>query len=909
MTVTPARTRKRFDWKAVDARLIRRMLESLGEYEPARLRGLSDVNLRRQAAIVFGDPPAAGKLVRPTLEVLRDRWLLQAAGVDDVRWLVSHLAPGTANSDRIDVAFASKTAMLSYLGRRRFTATYQQLIHQAFVRAHKTPQPVLGAGRVGTRQAVDDAITLGGTGKANVAKPYPHQIEALKKLDKLLTASSSEARGLLVLPTGGGKTRTVAQWLMQQLAKDSTLRVLWLAHQQELLEQAAATFEQLAPLLARSGERRARLVSSNHASTSVFVDDHLDIVFATWQSLHRNWTVRDARRVATFMRRPTLVVVDEAHRAGAAGYDQILTALQRANPRAVIGLTATPWPGSPSGTRRFRETFPREIYRISPEELHARGVLATPVLHTLDTGVHLELSANERKLVGDDLPPSVLRKLATRERDRIVVNQWTQRPTFWGKTLAFATSKAHAEQLRSMFDEAGVPAQAVYTGAPGERGEMLRWFRAQKTPCVLVSVGMLTEGVDLPDARTAILARPTTSRILLRQMIGRVLRGPQAGGEPTAHLLFLRDHWLNFEDVLDPLDLPDLAGRAMSSAGGTEHELPPLVDELTETELPRDLERQLGRMYEQRVASLPHDHTAGSAHLIGYYDLGDLLKVPVLSHQEAGFAELIARAAARGHSFQGAPPRSLFDDVPPPYPSKRSLDLLVDYVRTSGEPEFVEVSLRSGAEQVALDLLRDPGLDTGDWLQQQFEAGLARLAYRSLDHFREDVYRLVNEHRSSTHARHNPESLPIRAVSARSRAPRHSTHRVLPRIQDVARQAAECLEGEAVLEHLYLDHLPPCTWTERSNVSFWATWTLKTSGKAAGKPYIRVNKALQVSATHVPDAVLEYLLFHELLHHLLPAQGHSAEFRRLEGMWPDADRLDHTLDELHKTLNLTTGRR
>ena len=59
-------------------------------------------------------------------------------------------------------------------------------------------------------------------------------------------------------------------------------------------------------------------------------------------------------------------------------------------------------------------------------------------------------------------------------------------------------------------------------------------------PAVLVSVNMLNEGVNLPDARTAFLARPTTSHILMQQMIGRVLRRPKANGDADAHLVDFR---------------------------------------------------------------------------------------------------------------------------------------------------------------------------------------------------------------------------------------------------------------------------------------------------------------------------------------------------------------------------------
>jgi hypothetical protein len=100
--------------------------------------------------------------------------------------------------------------------------------------------------------------------------------------------------------------------------------------------------------------------------------------------------------------------------------------------------------------------------------------------------------------------------------------------------------------------------RALHSESP-DRAGTLDWFRQSKDKAVLVSVGMLTEGVDLPDAQTAFLARPTTSRILLRQMIGRVLRGKKSGGGEFAHVVYFQDDWGNFADVLEPPEVIDVA--------------------------------------------------------------------------------------------------------------------------------------------------------------------------------------------------------------------------------------------------------------------------------------------------------------------------------------------------------------
>ncbi len=82
---------------------------------------------------------------------------------------------------------------------------------------------------------------------------------------------------------------------------------------------------------------------------------------------------------------------------------------------------------------------------------------------------------------------------------------------------------------------------------------------------------------------------------------------------------------------------------------------------------------------------------------------------------------------------------------------------------------------------------------------------------------------------------------------------------------------------------------------------------MKTTGQLKGRGVIRVHRALRAARTQVSDAVLDFLVFHEMLHHLLPGQGHSAEFRRLERLWPAADLLDLDLDTLHERYRLPTN--
>ena len=103
------------------------------------------------------------------------------------------------------------------------------------------------------------------------------------------------------------------------------------------------------------------------------------------------------------------------------------------------------------------------------------------------------------------MSPETLARLDSDLRNRRGLAAWLRQQEQWGKTLLFATSIAHADALGVVFERAGAQVRGLHSQSREARQDILRWFRSSVGPSVLVSVGMLTEGVDLPDARTALL--------------------------------------------------------------------------------------------------------------------------------------------------------------------------------------------------------------------------------------------------------------------------------------------------------------------------------------------------------------------------------------------------------------------
>lgn len=184
-----------------------------------------------------------------------------------------------------------------------------------------------------------------------LVRPYPlyaFQQAAVETMEARY--EEGNMRGLLVLPTGGGKTTTAVEWLMPHLLQGK--RVLWLAHRHELLEQALATFKRAASYRKQS-PITYRLVSGKHQSMKGLTTEQLVIASkdsAYLQQALLKWC--DSQEV--------IVVVDEAHHAVARTYRILLMDIRKCAKRmTLLGLTATPYRTSEDEAGALKKIFTR----------------------------------------------------------------------------------------------------------------------------------------------------------------------------------------------------------------------------------------------------------------------------------------------------------------------------------------------------------------------------------------------------------------------------------------------------------------------------------------------------------------------------------------------------------------------
>ena len=395
---------------------------------------------------------------------------------------------------------------------------------------------------------------------------FNHQGQALDKLKRWFTSiPRSESGGILVLPTGGGKTFTAIRFLCSTIIPKN-YKVLWLAHTHHLLDQAFEAFgKDVGSIPEPFTSLSTRIVSGtpgHHSPRHIEPKD--DVVVATLQTATRAYQERQGNFL-DFLRAagPRLCVVfDEAHHAPAPSYRKLLKALRADHAEMILlGLTATPVYQDERKQGWLKELFPQGIvYQAKAAELLADKILARPSFEKIPTNFEPEFDDREYQRWVEtyrDLPENIIAGLAkNRERNALIAAHYVANRERYGKTIIFAERWYQCEQIANFLEREGVRAGSVYSqvdaslGTPEERNartadENSRVLRKYKEGDldVLLNVRMLTEGTDVPSTQTVFLTRQTTSTILLTQMVGRALRGPKAGGTVDAYIVSFEDNW------------------------------------------------------------------------------------------------------------------------------------------------------------------------------------------------------------------------------------------------------------------------------------------------------------------------------------------------------------------------------
>lgn len=398
---------------------------------------------------------------------------------------------------------------------------------------------------------------------------FAHQRLAARRV--LTSLEQDPNRVMLHMPTGSGKTRTAMSVICDVLNRDEHKLVVWLAHSEELCEQAVEEFERA---WTNRGNRSVGIQRwwGPHSLQQPLVRD--GIIVAGLSKMYAS-ARRSVAEIGSIAGHVGLVVMDEAHQAVAPTYQLILELLaESGRPTPLLGLTATPgrtW-NDIDEDRRLAEFFFRrkvalevEGYESPVRYLIDEGYLADTEFVQLKYTAGSQLSPDELRELEDalDVPQNIINALAADEqRNMLILSRAESMCHRHNRLIIFAATKDHAVVLATVLRARGYWAYAVTGETPSaERARIISAFKmASDEVRVIVNYGVLTTGFDAPQTSAAIIARPTMSLVLFSQMVGRATRGYRAGGNKRAEVATVVDTTLpgfcnmadafeNWEDV------------------------------------------------------------------------------------------------------------------------------------------------------------------------------------------------------------------------------------------------------------------------------------------------------------------------------------------------------------------------
>jgi len=323
--------------------------------------------------------------------------------------------------------------------------------------------------------------------RGSLLELHEHQQEALDELQKI--RENGDQIALLSHAVGTGKTTTAVED-----ARCFGQRTLFLAHTHELIGQALKTFGELWP-------------EASRAQLGTADDQAAQVVVGTVQFMSKNLERYDSKDFA-------YVVVDEAHHATTNSYRAVLRYF---DPEFLLGLTGTP---ERADGQNALEVFQQTAHRMDVETAVRKGILCDVRCFRVETNIDLKrLHFNGNLYSQKDLEERV----SIPERNQLIVDTYAQNVPE-RLAVCFCVSVTHAEKMAQLFNESGFVAEAVSGRQSKEiRAEVLAKYERREIK-ILCACDVLNEGWDAPQTEVLLMARPTLSKVIYQQQLGRGMR-------------------------------------------------------------------------------------------------------------------------------------------------------------------------------------------------------------------------------------------------------------------------------------------------------------------------------------------------------------------------------------------------
>ncbi len=337
--------------------------------------------------------------------------------------------------------------------------------------------------------------------RLGAVEPHYVQNRALEELHR--SRKEGKNKGLVIFATGLGKTYLSAFDVKQFKPK----KALFIVHINEILKQSLNSFQDVLPKRIKD---MGYYIGTNKEKDK-------KILFASIQTLSRVKNLKKFKEDEF-----DYIVIDETHHTAAPTYKKIFSYFK---PKFILGLTAAPERMDKKDILPFYDN--NIVFRMDQEEAIKMGYLVPFHYYGFKDNIdYSKIYFNGFKYDVNDLN----KLLMIKDRDKAVIDKFKEMGED-RKTIGFCVSIEHADWCAKSFREAGINAVAIHSKLDDsessfdvkKRDKLIKDFRDNKHQVAFV-VNMFNEGVDFPDVECLLFLRPTESKTIFIQHMGRGLR-------------------------------------------------------------------------------------------------------------------------------------------------------------------------------------------------------------------------------------------------------------------------------------------------------------------------------------------------------------------------------------------------
>ena len=380
-------------------------------------------------------------------------------------------------------------------------------------------------------------------------------------------------KAIIHMPTGSGKTKTILSSLIDYNLKSRFLDdnfFIWLAHSDELCDQAKDTFENLWNLY---GDKELPAIRLKDQSLNDIKNFNRGIIICTYAKLHKMRMNNNGSKILEFIRsKSKFIIADEAHMVPANTFKSSIEFITKLDFSILIGLTATPGGYYTEQTQELAEYFEKNKISITDNDfndldgdeainfLQKEGVLSVIKTHQIKTDFNFEFNDLEKQKIlssfDEGLSPELIKQMEKDEERNICI--YGELQSLYERdmnTIVFACSLDHTKLLHKICILTGMNVGKIDDKTSYKKRKQLIGAYKSGQIKIIFNYGVLSTGFDAPGTKAILITRPTTSPILYSQMIGRGLRGPKFKGNKECLLIDMKDNLIGLPDEKDCFSL------------------------------------------------------------------------------------------------------------------------------------------------------------------------------------------------------------------------------------------------------------------------------------------------------------------------------------------------------------------